>query len=411
MHAGDSLSFLGKQCLWSVIVMSLWMTPAAMASPTQTPFLSDASLTLHPRLYYINRYFDTPQTQETLAMGGWVELKSGAWNGLSVGLTPYTSQWLAGSKEHDGGGLLQEGQKGYSVLGLAYAQWQGLDSKVILYRQQLDTPFLESFDVKMVPVTYEAYTFVNQSISNLTFTLSQVEHIKPWTSTTFQSFSEAAELDGSDDGMTLAGLLWEPESLTLQIWNYLAYNIVNSVYAQADWKGPDSGGPVWSLSAQGMHQHDVGSGDAGELQGGMGGLLGGVTWNGWGLNLGGTITDNNTDIYNPWASYPGYASLMEEDNDVAGEKAWVAGLAYDFSEIGLKDLSAYAWHSEAWTPELGSFSSPEQYEWDLTVDYKPGGIWEGFWIRARAAYVDNSLSIDGVDYEDLRLIVNYERSW
>jgi len=392
-------------------LLGLWTIPARSDTPLQMPFFSDASITLHPRMYYINRHFDTPQTQETLAMGGWVELKSGAWNGLSFGLTPYTSQWLAGSKDHDGGGLLQEGQKSYTVLGEAYAQWKGLDSKVILYRQLLDTPFLNSFDVKMVPVTYEAYTLVNQSISNLTLTLSQVEHIKPWTSTSFQSFSEAAGLDGSDDGMTLAGILWEPESITLQIWNYYAYNIVNSLYAQADYKGPDSSDATWTLSAQGMAQQDVGSAYAGEIQAGMGGLLGGMIWNGFTFNLGGTITDNNTDIYNPWASYPGYGSLMEEDNDVAGEKDWVAGLAYDFSEIGLKDLSAFVWHSSAWAPEQGSLSDPHQQEWDITADYKPGGFWEGLWVRARAAYVDNSLSLDGADYEDLRLIVNYERSW
>jgi outer membrane OprD family porin len=402
--------FLNSLILTAVL-LGLWTTPARSDTPLQTPFFSEASITLHPRLYYINRHFDTPQTQETLAVGGWVELKSGAWNGIRIGLTPYTSQWLAGSKDHDGGGLLQEGQKSYSVLGEAYVQWQGLDSTVTLYRQLIDTPFLNSFDVKMVPVTFEAYTLVNQSISNLTLTLSQVEHIKPWTSTSFQSFSEAAGLDGSDDGMTLAGILWEPESLTLQIWNYLAYNIVNSVYAQADFAGPDMGEISWTLSAQSMVQQDVGSAYAGEIQAGMGGLLGGMVWKGLTFNLGGTITDNNTDIYNPWASYPGYASLMEEDNDVAGEKAWVAGLAYDFSEIGLQNLSAFAWHSEAWTPERGSFSDPEQHEWDLTIDYKPGGIWEGFWFRTRAAYVDNSLSFDGTDYEDFRIIVNYERTW
>jgi outer membrane porin, OprD family len=411
MRSTSTVRFLEKQCIWMAFALGLLIPPASFAFPTNTPFITDASLTLHPRLYYINRHFDTPSLQESLAIGGWVDLKTGEWMGLSFGLTPYTSQWLAGDEEDDGGGLLQEGQEGYSVLGQAYVKWSGWDSHITLYRQLIDTPFLSSFDVKMVPVTFEAYTLVNQSISNLTVTLSQVEHIKPWTATSFQSFSEAAGLDGSDDGMTLAGLLWEPESITLQLWNYWAYNIVNSIYAQADWTGADSGGPVWSLSAQGMHQHDVGSSQAGEIQAGMGGLLGGVVWKGLTLNLGGTVTDNNTDIYNPWASYPGYGSLMEEDNDVAGEKAWVAGLAYDFAEIGLKDLSAYAWHSEAWTPALGSFSDPEQHEWDLTIDYKPGGIWEGFWIRGRAAYVDNSLSTDGVDYEDLRLIVNYERNW
>ena len=209
----------------------------------------------------------------------------------------------------------------------------------------------------------------------------------------------------------MGGLVWAPERLTVQAWEYYAHNIVNSVYAQVDFLGPDTGGPVWTLSAQGLRQQDVGDAYAGEFQTGMGGILGGVIWHGFTLNTGGTITDHGADIYNPWASYPGYTSLMEEDCDVAGEKAWMVGVAYDFATLGMKGLSAFMNHSQSWTPESRDLDDPEQVETDFTVDFKPAGGWQGLSLRTRMAFVRNSLSLDGADYEDFRIIVNYECAW
>jgi len=399
---------------WKLTVLLLaacaGLATAEPLSLLNTPFITNTTLKLHARGYYLHRHFDTPQTQETLALGGWVDLESGEWHGLSFGLTPYTSQRGAGADDRDGGGLLRTGQKGYTVLGQAYARWRGRDSEITLHRQILDTPMLNSFDVKMTPITFEAYTLENRSFTNLALTLSQVEKIKPWSATSFHSLSEAAGFAGTDDGMTLGGAVWTTEPLTVQVWEYYAHNLANSVYAQADARWPRTESITWLLSAQGLHQQDVGAAYAGEFQTGMGGLLGSVIWNGFTLTMGGTITDHGADIYNPWASYPGYTSLMEEDCNVAGEKAWMVGVAYDFATVGLNGLSAFMNHSESWTDESRGLSDPEQVEVDFTVDFKPRGWWQGLSLRARAALVRNSLSLKGTDYEDFRIIMNYERA-
>lgn len=395
--------------LWGCLAHPGWS--AAPVTGSAAALLTNSTFTLHPRMYYLNRHFDTPHTQESLALGGWVQWESGPWHGLQLGLVPYTSQRIAGEEEHDGASLLQPGQQGYTVLGQAYARWSGWDSQVVLYRQLLETPLLNSYDVKMTPVTFEAYTLVNQSVPGLTATFSQVEKIKPWTDSSFLSLSDAAGYADTDDGLTLGGLSWQKDPLVIQMWEYYAHNLANSVYAQCDVQRGGDAEFGWSLSAQGLHQTDVGAAYAGDFQTGMGGLLGGVNWQGFSVNLGGTITDKGADIFNPWASYPGYTSLMEEDCNLAGEKALMMGLAYDFSKIGLAGFSAFSSHSAAWAPGQGSFENPEQYENNITADYKPGGFCQGLWVRTRAAFVQNSLSTGGADYEDLRLIVNYEKKW
>lgn len=372
------------------------------------PLITNSTLILHPRFYYLNRHFDTPCTQESMALGGWAFFESGEWYGLALGLAPYTSQRLAGSEKHDNASLLKSGQHGYTVLGQAYARWRGWDSQATLYRQTLETPLLNTYDVRMTPVTFEAYTFENRSLTNLVLTLSHVEKIKPWTETSFLSLSDAAGYSNTSDGITLAGVTWTCDTLSVQLWEYYAHNMANSLYAQTDFRTSESDLLVWSLSAQGLLQRDVGAAYAGEFSAGMGGILGGLDWKGFALTLGGTVVDNGADIFNPWASYPGYTSLIEEDCNVAGTKAWVVGLAYDFAAIGIDGVSAFMNHSEAWTPQLGSISSPEQFETNFTADYKPGGWWRGLGIRARLAFVRNSLALNGADYEDFRLIVNYE---
>ena len=106
-----------------------------------------------------------------------------------------------------------------------------------------------------------------------------------------------------------------------------------------------------------------------------------------------------------WGGYPGYLSLIHKDFNRAGEDAWLIGLSYDFSRLGLPGLSAFTNFASGNTPDSGSRASYDQKEFDLTVDYRFSDALEGLWIRARTAHVDQDG--DGEDSQDYRLIVNY----
>ena len=370
--------------------------------------LTQAQVEVHPRLYYMYRHFSEPRTQESFALGGWAAFESGEWNGLKFGLTPYTSQKLYGDKDRDGANLLASGQEGYTVLGEAYVELERWRSSLKFWRQTLDTPFINPFDAKMTPVTVEALTLQSVAVSNVTLMASHVFGIKPWTSTRFVSLTEAAGVHDTNRPVTLLGATFGtgPE-LQFQIWNYLAYDFMNLSYAQLDstWNLHDD--LSFTLSAQALKQWSIGDELLGDFQASMGGLLGGVSWKGLTFTLGGTVTENSDDVVNPWGGYPGFTSIMEEDCDLKGEMAWVGGLAYDFKQLGLDGLSALINHTEAWTAEQGSLTSPQQREWDMTIDYRCPGRLKAFWLRLRAARVDNSLSTADDDYEDYRAILNY----
>lgn len=361
------------------------------------------------RAYYMSRHFDTPKTQESMAIGGSLGYDTAAWHGLSTGLVVYTSQGVGfTSLKKDGGGLLAPRKKSYTVLGQGYLKFETEKNKIKLFRQILNTPFINPFDVKMTPVTLEAYTLESRWLKNFSFLISHVTKIKGWNATKFKDMSEAAGFSNTQEPVTLGGVVFAPkEGYTFQLWEYYCHEFMNVVYFQADANWKLANDITLSGSVQAFGQQDVGKALNGDFHAGMGGIEGGIGWHDLNLTLGFTITDKSHDMVNPWGSWPGYTSIMEEDCDLAGEKSWVVGLSYDFARLGLKGLSAFMNHTQAYVPDGGSFSSPDQRETDFTVDYRFSGKLKNLSLRLRAAFVENSLSTQDADYKDYRAILKY----
>ena len=73
---------------------------------------------------------------------------------------------------------------------------------------------------------------------------------------------------------------------------------------------------------------------------------------------------------------------------------------------GLSSFINVVWGSDAENAATGS-GLPDRTEYDITIDYKPPkGLFQGFWLRARANYID--IDGDGQDVRDYRLTLNYE---
>ena len=86
-----------------------------------------------------------------------------------------------------------------------------------------------------------------------------------------------------------------------------------------------------------------------------------------------TAAFSSTDdsrILNPYGGYPGYLSLMLQSFNRAREDGWLLGLSYDFSRVGLPGLSGFLNYADGNTPDGGSLASPDQTEFNLTVDYR-----------------------------------------
>jgi hypothetical protein len=87
----------------------------------------------------------------------------------------------------------------------------------------------------------------------------------------------------------------------------------------------------------------------------------------------------------------------------ADEKAYAAKIAYDFSQLGLKGLSAYVYHAEYDVP---SSTGKDQTETDYSIQYAFSGALDGLSLRAR--YANINVKEGGEDYEDTRFYAVYK---
>lgn len=87
-------------------------------------------------------------------------------NFTAVGFTNLTNQYM-------------EGQETGAFFNVANITATYFDTTFVLGRQLLDTPMISGFDWLLAPGAFEAYTLVNNSISNLTLVASYVEAYRP----------------------------------------------------------------------------------------------------------------------------------------------------------------------------------------------------------------------------------------
>lgn len=124
------------------------------------PFVSDTQVDLRLRSFYYNRQNASGTANEAWALGGWLEFRSG-WlaDVFSVGGVGYAS-WPAYAPEGRGGTkLLTTGQDEIVVLGQAYDRLRRDDYALLTgYRQAVDDGYLNSFDTRMIPNTFEGAT-------------------------------------------------------------------------------------------------------------------------------------------------------------------------------------------------------------------------------------------------------------
>ena len=381
-------------------------------------FLTGGRMDVKLRSYYMDRRDDEtygwPGSQELAwTAGGWLDWSTASWKGIRFGVSLYASQKIVGPEDKDGTDLLAPGQRSFAVLGQAWGEATVGKTTARLFRQAIDTPFLNFRDDKMAPFTFEAYTLENRDVTGLLATVSYVTKVKTWASTEFVELgTDAGYLTASP--LTLAGLSWTipGEAVRLQAWDYSASGEWNTFYAQVDAGIPLGRGFSTVVSGQWIQQRGQEGGRNGPFSTWMWGAMATLGWRGSQDGFAVTDTSLSHEVVNPWAGYPGFTSIMEEDNNLAGERSWLLTATVDLSALGLPGLTVHGDWTKSWTRStIIGLSKKDQYESDVTVDYAFSGALKGFALRARAAWVESSVSsgvLGGQDFKDYRLILNYD---
>jgi len=376
------------------------------------PFWRDSRLYMRPRSYYFDRQRETANDSVAAAYGGWLSFRSGAWRDrLSINSTVFTTQRAYGPDDKDGTGLLGPGQEGFSVLGEANAEIRitdGLSAK--LYRQGFNLPYLNRNDSRMVPNTFEAYTLAKRPNDRWAFIASHVRQMKTRTSDDFVSMAEAAGFAGEDEPLSVGAVSFDlSDGVNVGGTCQYAWEFMRTCYGEANalWYASDE--IAFRFGAQYTGQDSVGNEIGGDFDTYVYGGKVAASYRGVIATLAFTSTDDYR-IRNPYGGYPGYLSLMVQSFNRAQEDGWLVGLSYDFSELGVPGLSGFMNYADGDTPDSGPRSSPDQAEFNVTLDYRVQyRPLKGLWIRARAGFLDQDDDVAGAsDVDDYRVIVNYE---
>jgi hypothetical protein len=378
-------------------------------------FFKGARIELKSRTVYIDRDFASGVVHESFATGGSLMFRSGKWKDFfTVHSEVFTSQKLYGDIDRDGAQLLRDRQKELTVLGTAYAQFDYKKVRLRVGRQDFSLPYVNRNYSRMIPNTFEAVA-VTAKRGKFEGIGGYIDKIKKRNSGSFVSMSNAAGVSGdSDEGLAMAGVLFNAsDNLDLGILNFYTFNVVNIFYSEINYTKPLKDKKALKFSAQFTDQRSVGDEllSTSPFQTQVVSVEGRYGFKDTVFRAAYSATSESGTISSPYGGYPGYISLMKSDFNLAGEQAWMVGLTYNLSGIGLKGLSMntkYASGFNAETRADGSLRVDEQ-EFDITLDYYPpaGRPLAGFWLRLRAA----KRWQDGKDdTHDFRALLNYTYS-
>ena len=382
------------------------------------PFFRDTELEWNTRSYYFDQRNQDDSRAQAWTLGGSLTYRSGWFKEFfSLGAVFYVSQKLIGKKNRDGTRLLKPEQRSFTVLGQSYARLRYRDQRLTLYRQELNLPYVNRNDSRMVPNTFEGYTLRGSfselpRIAKLNYTAGYLTRMKQRDDDDFINMSEAAGVPApSSHGLSFAGVQIAPfEGFSFGAIDYFVKDTINIAYATGDYLYSLSDDLGLRFQGQFTHQRSVGND---ELPGSpfttwvVGGRVA-ASYRDLILALAATSTDDGAAILSPFGSYPGFVSLMQQDFNRAGEDAWLVGLSYHFTRLGLEGFSAVANYAEGYgarDPDTGS-SLSDQREFNLTLDYhvKKGRL-RGFWLRVRGSVLDTD-GADRIDHQ-LRVVLNY----
>jgi len=337
---------------------------------------------------------DTDYTDTGL--GGKLHIETTSWKGISAGASFYTTNVIFGNNEGEGVAFFDANNDSYSILGEAYLVGEWGNSMLKIGRQEIDTPFLDTDDIGMVPNTYEAAFFVNKDITNTTITLAHIERMAG-----IDAEPDPAEFDDirNNDYVQLAGIEYEvTENLAISGWYYNLKNPQTDNLIYADVTYTDQIGSItYELGAQYAHRnlsddlHD----DANIY-----GAMVDIGFENTGINVG-IAYNHSQDNYatNGFGGGPFYTSsehLTLREANADGEALFLSA-GWDASTAGLEGLGFTVGYLM-----LDDENSNDATELDLTASYAMNDV-----LGLDVIYSDIDDDINGDELTNLRVFVNY----
>lgn len=202
--------------------------------------------------------------QSTLGVGGKLAVESGDWHGVKAKAAYYVTNDLglrSSNPKKTDAYMFDVNKRPYSVLGEASLQYKNGASTLLFGRQEIDTPIVSTYDYRIIPNLFEAYTYTNNKVENTTLILSYItkmsgldglvsfKHFESMSQQTYTSLamSDMHTVDSNDgdtldiskisgdQGVVMSGMVYE-ERNKVQLWNYYCHDVLDTLYADMAYK-------------------------------------------------------------------------------------------------------------------------------------------------------------------------------
>lgn len=207
------------------------------------------------RMAHISQKNETSTDTYTAAVSGIVKYETAGWNSVRIGVGAYLSQklgFVSGTGEELNYDVLSAGSGSYGYVGEAYVEYASDGMSIRAGRQQIDTPFADTDDIRMHPNTFEAVVAA--------YVVGEETNIIGGYVTRWAGYDSGGKIDEfkklgeESNGAAIFGVTNESiENLAAQGWYYSVDNMAEFYYADATYRISVSEEGGVELSAQYAH--------------------------------------------------------------------------------------------------------------------------------------------------------------
>jgi len=290
------------------------------------------------RVGYINQESDDKSTQaNNMATGGHLKFETGELSGISAGAAFYTTHRLAKNNAQDVATNLfdQTSGDGFSILGEAYLKASRNNTTFVAGRQQIDTPFADSDDIRMIPNLFEAYVLTNTDLKETTLV---VAHLKKWAGVDAPTQESFKDLVPNSDGTTMVAAVYEGiENSEISAWYYNIDKLTRIFYLEGVTELALN--DDFSLEVAAQYANFSEDGTTG-VDGSVFGLSADLGIKSIGVNVvaayNGASSDAGKSVVNGFGGGPYMTSMDEMTIDGLNDaKAYMVGISKEFDDFTL----------------------------------------------------------------------------
>ncbi len=441
-----------KKIVLSLVAVSMLATTGSFAADDLAGAFKEGKASGQIRAFYINRAYDfkggatSDFTRDGLALGGKLGFETAPLYGVSAGAVFYTTNKLddesVEAKKNDKT-LFDGNDDSFSYLGQAYLQGKFGNTTLKVGRQQLDTPLAGSDDARMLPNLFEAAVVINNDIKDTTLIGAYVSKIAYGTFANaysggelalvsgygnrtdykngyFQNMGKAALGDNAkNSGVVAAAVVYKGiPNLTVQVWDYYAEEILNAIYAQADysWKCLLNPSAKMTASVQYIKEsdmHDTLNLSSAPYYGVQlatkaGSFNAAVAYSYTGKENSATF---GGDVITPWGGMPAFTQGMVTRHQFFKDTtAWKVSAGYNLKEALGQDITASAYYTSFKVDSDNSYTKKvTTKEPGFDIIYNNAGI-KNLQLRLRGNFPkDFKKAANGetTSWNEYRVIANY----